>query len=390
MKSYFAPPERAEQQNLAAAIEFAGKNPIISALLSSVGGLLAVLDKHRQIVALNDTFLQMLGVENPACVLGLRPGEALHCIHAHKESGGCGTSKFCSTCGAALAIVSSLEQDQPIERICALSTLTNGKMVDFALLIRSHPIQMEQQPFLLLFVQDITRQQQRAALERAFFHDINSMLGLLVGAAELMGHEEHSDLSESVRRASMRLSKEIAVHRYLMDQSASSQPKLNLMVISVSEIIEELDAFFASYRITYQQEIIFPDVFPNVRMESDLSLLLRVLCNMITNALEASCLEQGQGLGVKVWIEEEEGWLIFRVWNAQEIPAPIALRIFQLHFSTKAEAGRGIGTYSMKLIGEQLLGGSVTFTSSQEKGTEFRFALPVLQEDQKIQYHQAV
>ncbi len=375
MNTYFASPERANQQDLVAAIDFAGKNPVISGLLSSVGGLLAVLDQHRQIVALNDEFLQMLGIKNPACVLGLRPGEALHCVHAHKEPGGCGTSQFCSTCGAALAIVSSLEEDEPVERICALSILREDKVMDAALLVRSRPIQMEKQRFLLLFIQDITRQQQRAALERAFFHDINSMLGLLVGAAELMGQEKHADLAESVRRASMRLSKEVAVHRYLMDQSAASQPSLNLMTITVAEIVEELRSFFASYQITYQQNIAFPISFPDVTVQSDLSLLLRVLCNMITNALEASCMEQG--LGVKIWIEEEEGWLAFRVWNAQAIPPDIALRVFQLHFSTKAEAGRGIGTYSMRLIGEQLLGGSVQFTSSKEVGTVFRFALPL-------------
>jgi hypothetical protein len=42
MHSYFASPERTEHDALAAEIDFAGKNPVISGLLSSVGGLLAV------------------------------------------------------------------------------------------------------------------------------------------------------------------------------------------------------------------------------------------------------------------------------------------------------------------------------------------------------------
>jgi sensor histidine kinase regulating citrate/malate metabolism len=51
----------------------------------------------------------------------------------------------------------------------------------------------------------------------------------------------------------------------------------------------------------------------------------------------------------------------------------IANRIFQRNFSTKAQAGRGVGTYSMKLFGEKILGGKVSFTSSREDGTVFKF-----------------
>lgn len=373
MHSYFASPERTDQETLAAEIDFAGRNPVISGLLSSVGGLLAVLDERRQIVALNDSFLQMLDIEDPASILGLRPGEALGCVHAHEEPGGCGTSKFCSSCGAAIAIVSSLTQNEPAERICALSAVRkDGKETDAALLIRSRPLLIEGRRFLLLFVQDVTKEQRRAALERTFFHDINSMLGLLAGAAELMAEENRSPLTETVRRTSMRLSKEVAVHRYLLqDQSAVCEPTWS--ELPTAAILDELRSFSAIYAAAYQKEIVFPEQVPPVSVRTDLSLLLRVVCNMITNALEAS--ENG---GVKVWLEEhEDSQISFCVWNGQEIPPETARRIFQLHFSTKSGTGRGIGTYSMKLIGEKLLGGSVSFSSSASKGTVFRFTVPV-------------
>ena len=108
-------------------------------LLHSVSGLLAILDEHRQIVSVNDSLLQALGIEDPAQVLGLRPGEALDCVHAHEDPAGCGTTKFCSTCGAAISIVSSLETDEPVERLCALSSNKGGKTVDLAMLVKSHP-----------------------------------------------------------------------------------------------------------------------------------------------------------------------------------------------------------------------------------------------------------
>lgn len=377
MHSYFAPPERTDQETLASEINFAGTNPVISGLLSSVGGLLAVLDERRQIVALNDSFLQLLDIEDPASVLGLRPGEALGCVHAHKEPGGCGTSKFCPSCGAALAIVASLTKNEPAERLCAFSAVRqDGKETDTALLIRSKPLLIEGQRFLLLFVQDVTTEQKRAALERTFFHDINSMLGLLAGAAELMAEESRSTLTETVRRTSMRLSKEVAVHRYLLQgQSSGCEPMWS--EVTAAEILKELQSFAAIYAFTHQKEIAFPEQAPPVSVRTDLSLFLRVVFNMITNALEASASGEAQD-GVKVWLEEhEDSRLCFCVWNAQEIPPETARRVFQLHFSTKAGSGRGIGTYSMKLIGEKLLGGTVSFSSSAAEGTVFRFTVPV-------------
>jgi sensor histidine kinase regulating citrate/malate metabolism len=94
---------------------------------------------------------------------------------------------------------------------------------------------------------------------------------------------------------------------------------------------------------------------------------------MITNALEATA-EEGI---VKVWLEQKDGLLSFCMWNRQVIPPHIALRVFQRNFSTKEGAGRGIGTYSMKLFGEKILGGQVSFTTSPEEGTVFRFSLPL-------------
>jgi sensor histidine kinase regulating citrate/malate metabolism len=58
------------------------------------------------------------------------------------------------------------------------------------------------------------------------------------------------------------------------------------------------------------------------------------------------------------------------------IPAAVAQRIFQRHFSTKSVDGRGFGTYSIKLLGKTFLGGRASFFSSDRVGTEFRFFLP--------------
>jgi signal transduction histidine kinase len=99
---------------------------------------------------------------------------------------------------------------------------------------------------------------------------------------------------------------------------------------------------------------------------------MRVLQNMVLNALEATPV----GGVVRVGATVSSDAIEFAVWNDAVIPPEIARRIFQRNFTTKSELGHGYGTYSMKLLGERMLGGSVTFTSQPGEGTCFRCRLP--------------
>ena len=94
---------------------------------------------------------------------------------------------------------------------------------------------------------------------------------------------------------------------------------------------------------------------------------------MAINALEATDGEKP----VRVWAEKgDPGPISFHVWNHRYIPEPVALRVFQRNFTTKEGGGRGIGTFSMKFFGEDVLGGRVHFTTDEEEGTTFVFTLP--------------
>ena len=58
------------------------------------------------------------------------------------------------------------------------------------------------------------------------------------------------------------------------------------------------------------------------------------------------------------------------------MPKHIQLQIFNRSFSTKAKKGRGIGTYSVKLLIENYLKGKVSFISNQEEQTKFIIEVP--------------
>ena len=62
--------------------------------------------------------------------------------------------------------------------------------------------------------------------------------------------------------------------------------------------------------------------------------------------------------------------------NAGSMPDAVRDQVFQRSFTTKPGPGRGIGTYSIKLLTERYLGGVVSFTTSPAGGTTFTVSLP--------------
>jgi len=98
---------------------------------------------------------------------------------------------------------------------------------------------------------------------------------------------------------------------------------------------------------------------------------------MVTNALEATS-EGGRVRVCCTGSPMSRFACAFRVHNEAVMPRHVASHVFQRSFSTKASTGRGLGTYSMKLLGERYLGGEVSFVSKEGAGTLFTLALPHL------------
>lgn len=373
MDTYFASAARAGAEEIRRDIELAGRNPVITGLLRAASGLLAVLNENRQILVINDSFLEVLGIDDAQEVIGLRPGEAIQCIHAHEMPGGCGTSKFCASCGAAIAIVSCLCTDQPVERKCIATVIRNNKTTDLCMMVRACRILFEGRPLILLFLQDSTAAQRWAAIERIFFHDICNLITGLKGAAEVMllGDKTDPGMLDSILRLSSRLAREVSAQRALVNEDLADY-RIEPRKIPVTDIVRELQTLFNDHPIAKGKRFTVPQMFPVESILTDKSLLLRVLSNMVTNALEAT----EEGGEVRFWIEQTADWVRFCVRNSGVIPSPLTLRVFQRNFTTKQEPGRGLGTYAMKLFGEQFLGGKVDFVSSEPEGTVFRLSLP--------------
>lgn len=374
METHFALPQRADKAGIEGQILVLSQSPVINSVLEFTSGLLCVLNEHRQVIAINDLLLRHFHIEDAKDVLGLRLGEAIQCIHSQEMPGGCGTSEYCSSCGAAVATVVSWAEDRPVTRRCAISIEKNGKQEDLFLQVQCRPLRCEGARFLALFLQDISDRQNWAALERVFFHDISNIVFGLMGSIEALlteDGEDNRDLTARIHQLCMRLSKEVDMQKVLARRwDATYQPVLREGTIH--QVLDEMRSTFRDHPAAKGKSVEIHYGTGDIKFVTDFNLLSRVLHNMLINGLEAS----GEGDRVTVWIEQAEGLVTFCVGNPASIPPEVQRRVFQRNFSTKEEEGRGLGTYSMKLFGERLLGGKVTFSSSEQEGTLFRFSLP--------------
>ena len=372
MDTYFAPAGRTDVRVFEQQVESVSSSPVMSALLDTMAGLLVVLNEDRQIVALNHSFLASLGFSDPEKVLGLRFGESLKCEHALEAPAGCGTTAHCPTCGAAIAMMTAIRENRMDEQVCALTAMQDGSRHDISLLIKAHPLTVEGHRWILVIAQDVTQQQFWANLESVFFHDINNILSSLSG----YGHILSLDLPENkeVRRlneAVERLQNEMAFQKSLSSRKdARYIPKKSQS--STNRIKRETGLIVHAHSSANGRKIDEQWPEKNIRLTTDALLVSRVLSNMIINALEAT----DEGGTVRLATRVDPSHITWEVWNRGFIPVEIQTRVFQRHFSTKANFGRGLGTFSMKLFGERYLKGKVSFASSEADGTLFRFRLP--------------
>lgn len=372
--TYFASAERATAADVQAAAAQITQNTVVDNLLQTYGGLLAVLNEQRQILAVNHQLLRTLGVEDAHHVLGLRPGEAIDCTHAHDHAAGCGTSPFCATCGAAIAVVVCLEKGSSAYRECVLDCRLDGQPTTLDLRVHASRLELDGRTFVLLYLQDVSADKRRAAVERAFFHDLNNLLAGLMGTVEVLAAHASpadKDLAGQARAIVLRAVKEVEAQRALSSARPGSY-RVQPVDCQVETTLEHVRQQLADHPAARDRRIEVRPVPPGLALRTDPFLLTRVLTNMLLNALEAT----PRGGEVTIEATAEDSHRVFTVWNAGHIPDRVAMRIFQRYFSTKPGTGRGVGTFSMKLFAEEFLEGTIDYTTSETDGTKFSLRLP--------------
>jgi nitrogen fixation/metabolism regulation signal transduction histidine kinase len=373
LPTLYAPAERATQEELQWQTGFISELSSLHAVLDAMPNIVLILNQYRQTIFFNKALFNLVQDKEASRIIGMRPGELLDCIHSCESEGGCGTTRFCSACGAVNAILSSQGGIQSVEE-CRIIAGSNGEFGALDLRVWATPFESHGDPYTIFAISDISNEKRRAALERIFFHDVLNLVTALQGAADMITRPDKELVEEFapiVKQLVGKLIEEIESQR---DLSAAEKKELHVAFYPIQSLrfLRQVADFYQSHYVAQGRSIRISTDAANVSFVSDASLLQRVIGNMIKNALEACRPGEVVTLGCSV----NENKISFWVHNPGFIPDQARLQIFQRSFSTKDQR-RGLGTYSMKLLSEHYLNGEISFNSSPEEGTTFVGAYPI-------------
>lgn len=368
----FAPAERKGAEEIRRQSSQVAQAQHVCALLDCFPVPAMILNSDRQLVAGNQKLTAQLG--RPAnAVLGMRLGEAFNCIHSSEEPGGCGTSVFCRMCGAIKATLGCWNDRVPNIQECRLTCHSPQGWQALDLRIFASPLWIGTDQFTVLSLMDITDEKRRMVLEKMFFHDVLNSASGIQGVLDVLPDLPPAEMPRMLRIArnlSNQLIEEIRAGR---DLGAAERGELRttFRALKVAPFLERLCALYRHLSICLDKSVEYSCRPEQAAIVTDEALLGRVLGNLVKNALEASL--SGQTISV---LFEAEPTPKFSVHNESVIPDPVKLQLFQRSFSTKADRGRGVGTYSVKILTERYLNGNVSFTSERDEGTTFIVTLP--------------
>jgi len=256
---------------------------------------------------------------------------------------------------------------------CRIQRLVNKETAALDLRVSATPLTVDGESFTVFAMRDTTDEKRRQVLEQLFFHDaLNSVAGLraVLDMWPGSGDDTVRELGRLAREYAYELAEAIHSQRDLA-AAERGDLRVHLEVISASELLHRVTELYQPSAAAEGKRIASSVTGGRDVFQSDRALLTRVLGNLIKNAIEGSV----RGQTVTVTFHNDDA-PTFTVHNDSVMPEAAQAQVFQRSFSTKGGAGRGVGTYSVKLLAENYLRGTVAFRSTSAEGTTFIVRLP--------------
>ena len=349
--------------------ELFSEGVVSRALLDAVPNPLLIINQAWQVVYANPAVRALVDKGGATRVKGLSAGEAFHCVHSRHGLQEAGNNACCRICGVARVLSIALKGEAASED-CHLACELTGTAANLDLRVWATPLEFHGEKFSLLSLVDISDKFRREMLEKICFHDLLNTLSSIRGFLSIIKNEtieDHDEICDLLERTTQNSIDEIMAIR-LLDSVAHKDLQVQPEALESLAFMELMVKTIQRHPAADGKHLIVAasDSRP---FRTDPRLLRRVISNMTINALEATPAGGTVTLGCSADTTTMRLW----VHNDGLIAHDVRAQIFRKTSSTKG-SGRGIGTYSIKLLSEAL-GGEVYFTSTESEGTVFSLLL---------------
>ena len=342
-------------------------NPeLLISFLDFVPIIILILDSERNAVYANARLLNLAGASSMDEIPGRPPGEIFACRHL-KGGGKCGATEFCPYCGANNTIANSL-MGKTDSQECKIVRDSKAKPETLELQVWTHPFTAGDTPFIFVSILDISDIKRRQNLERIFFHDIMNSAGSIYSIAEMLVDDIAPDPKAyltHIHNAAISLVDEIQSQKDMVD-AENDDLTLSLQPINSEGYLEKILSKILGIRVFKDRRVVISPGSQDFTFNGDSGIVGRIICNLLKNTLEATREDEIVTLGIHRAGECIETW----VHGPNFIPKQVQLQMFNRYFTTKGK-NRGLGLYSVRLLTERYLKGTVNFTSSVKDGTTF-------------------
>jgi signal transduction histidine kinase/ActR/RegA family two-component response regulator len=395
----------------------------LGAIYENAPLVMLLVNRKRQVVKMNAKALAMTRRSIEECV-GLRGGEALRCAHASDCAEGCGYGPDCEGCSVRNSVLRTFESGQALHGVESTIPYDHPDgTVDIHVLVFTTLLTGLDEDLVLVCLEDITERKQAmdelrqvkeevedindqllestatandmaAQAEWAngaksqflanMSHEIRTPMNAIVGFSGLLAEEDLTDQQNEdvniIRESAENL---LNLINDILDFSKVEAGQLAVEIIdcSLGKLLNSLEAMMKPQAMQKSLDFrIVEDHGLPAHIKSDPHRLQQCLINLVNNALKFT--DQGH-VHVRVSVREDNGQHFIR-FDVEDtgigIPENRLEAVFESFTqadgsTTRKYGGTGLGLTVTRQLAD-LLGGELSLTSEEGKGSVFSVIIP--------------
>jgi signal transduction histidine kinase len=225
------------------------------------------------------------------------------------------------------------------------------------------------------YIEEVLRKERLHAvgeMARSIIHDFKSPMTSIHIGTELIQERAHDQQVDRACELMMRQVKRmLSMAEQLLDYS-EGRPELRKEPVNLRDLIAELELLNADF--VMKNNVTFSNAVASVVVEIDRLRFMRVLQNLVSNAVEAFGAQRGL-ITITTEMRDKHSVAILVRDNGPGIPESVRDRVFEPFVSEGKRKGTGLGLAIAQAI-VTAHGGSISYDTEAGTGTIFTILLP--------------